>query len=69
MKRTVTIDGHLYTFIESLSALGTEGESVICQNESGTRFACPRELWKAYTENYKEVDIKTNVTRLNTEVA
>jgi superfamily II DNA or RNA helicase len=66
MNRTVTIDGHLYTFIESLAVLGTDGGVVICQDESGARFACPRDIWDIYSGNVIPSFEETKVTNKST---
>jgi superfamily II DNA or RNA helicase len=44
-------DGCLYTFEESLSTLGSEGEIVICRREDGTRFACSLKIWEEHAEH------------------
>lgn len=49
MSEHAIFDDCRYTFEESLSMLGSEGEMVICQREDGTRFACPREIWEAHS--------------------
>ena len=63
MNRSTIIDGHRYTWVESLATIGSESEIVICQSESGVKFACPAEIWEAHEENeassYADAKIKS----------
>ncbi len=62
MNITAIVDGHKYKFIESLTALGTEGETVICQDESGMRFACSYVMWEANHEKEASLFAEAEIT-------
>ncbi len=62
MNHTAVFDDRRFTFIESLAALDSDGETVICQGEDGARFSCSSKVWEEHAEIVMSLFAEANIT-------
>ena len=54
MSRTAIINGERFTLLEQLPALDGGSPVIVCQNDSGERFACTTAIWENCAERAQE---------------